>query len=45
MGLMGAQAKMKTNAIDKEIAAEKKRDGQSAKSLALIKKMEKDKEY
>ena len=44
IGLLGAQAKMKTRAIDKEIAAEKKRDGQSVKSLALIKKMEKDKE-
>ncbi len=44
MGLMSAQSKMKVAGIDKEIAAEKKRDGQSAKSVALIKKMEKKKE-
>ncbi len=42
--IIGAAAKMKKIGIDKEIAAEKKRDGQSAKSVALIKKMEKEKE-
>jgi hypothetical protein len=39
-----AQTKRKVMAVDKEIAAEKKRDGQSKQSLAKIKELEKKKE-
>ena len=44
MGLQSAQAALKVRGIDKEIAAEKKRDGQSAKSIAKMKELEKKKE-
>ena len=43
-GIMNAAHKGRTAAIDKEIAAEKKRDGKSVQSLARIKAMEKKKE-
>ena len=42
--LMQASAKKKTAAIDREIAAEKKRDGQSKQSIEKIKQLEKKKE-
>ena len=42
--MMAASSKAKIAGIDKEIAAEKKRDGKSRESLAKIKAMEKKKE-
>ena len=42
--MMQASAKKKTAAIDREIAAEKKRDGQSKQSVEKIKQLEKKKE-
>ena len=42
--IMGAQSRARIAAIDEEIAAEKKRDGSSAQSVAKIKAMEKKKE-
>jgi len=42
--IMAASSKAKIAGIDKEIAAEKKRDGKSKESLAKIKQLEKKKE-
>lgn len=42
--MQAAKSKAAIAAVDKEIAAEKKRDGQSAKSIAKIKELEKKKE-
>lgn len=42
--IFAAQGKAKAAAVDKEIAAEKKRDGKSKESLAKIKQLEKKKE-
>ncbi len=42
--IVGGAAQNKVNSIDKEIAAEKKRDGKSAASIAKIKALEKKKE-
>jgi hypothetical protein len=42
--LMAAQSQAQVSAIDQQIAAEKKRDGSSAASLAKIKALEKKKE-
>ena len=39
-----AASKTKINAVDREIASEKKRDGQSAKSVAKLQQLEKKKE-
>ena len=39
-----AASKTKVNAVDREIASEKKRDGQSAKSVAKLQQLEKKKE-
>ena len=43
-GIMAAHSGQQIKEIDKQIAAEKKRDGKSAESLAKIKEMEKKKE-
>tara|TARA_B110000211_G_C14092595_1_gene560059 strand:+ start:1735 stop:6927 length:5193 start_codon:yes stop_codon:yes gene_type:complete len=42
--IMAGAAASKVNSLDKEIAAEKKRDGKSSASIAKIKSMEKKKE-
>jgi hypothetical protein len=42
--IVGGAAQNKVNSIDKEIAAEQKRDGKSAASIAKIKALEKKKE-
>jgi len=42
--IMAAQSQRKVAGIEKEIAAEKKRDGQSSKSVQKIKELEKKKE-
>ena len=43
-GIFAAQAKAKVAGVDKEIAAEKKRDGKSKASLAKIAQLEKKKD-